>query len=179
MHERLDDYILDIFQNAVEARSSQVEVELDDSGDDIRVRVKDNGPGMSSELVSKVMDPFYTNGFKHPSRKVGLGLPFLEQAARQAGGFFCLDSRPGWGTEVAWSFPKKHWDTPPLGDVPKLWVSLLNYPGSHEVVLRRRGSGGLEYEVRRSDLQEALGGMEDVGALALMEEYLRSQEEKE
>ncbi len=178
MHERLDDYILDIFQNAVEAGSSRVEVELDDSDEHIRVLVKDNGPGMDAGLVRKVLDPFYTDGVKHPNRKVGLGLPFLEQAARQTGGTFRLDSQPGRGTEVEWSFPKNHWDAPPLGDIPRLWLSVLNYPGQHEVVIRRRGAG-IDYEVRRSELREALGSMEDVGALALMEEYLRSQEEKE
>lgn len=179
MHERLEDYILDIFQNAVEAGSSRIEVSLDDSGDSIRVRVSDNGPGMDAERVSRVLDPFFTDGVKHPSRKVGLGLPFLEQAARQTGGTFRLDSRKGEGTTVEWSFPKGHWDTPPMGDVARLWMAVLNYPGDHEVVIHRRGEGGLEYEIRRSDLVEALGGLEDVGALALLEEYLKSQESKE
>jgi hypothetical protein len=179
MHERLDDYILDIFQNAVEAGASYVTVELDERGDTVRVKVSDNGRGMDPEEAQRALDPFVTDGVKHPSRKVGLGLPFLAQAVKQTGGEFRLDSQRGKGTVVEWSFPSHHWDTPPRGELSQLWRALLNYPGNHELVISRLGDSGLQYEIRRSELIEALGNLEDVGALALLDEYLRSLEEKE
>lgn len=176
MHERMEDYVLDIFQNAVEAGSSRVEVELAEEDSVIRFRVRDNGPGMDERTLRQALDPFYTEAGKHPGRRVGLGLPFLQQAAVQTGGTFHLDSRPGQGTTVEWSFPLAHPDTPPLGDVPRLLCALMNFPGEQEVIIeRRRGQEG--YTLRRTELREALGSLEDVGALGLMEQFIQSQEE--
>jgi hypothetical protein len=51
--------------------------------------------------------------------------------------------------------------------------------GSHEarVVRRRTGPKGTgSYEVKRSELFEALGNLEDLESLTLLREYFRSQE---
>jgi hypothetical protein len=45
---------------------------------------------------------------------------------------------------------------------------------------RQREDGTvLEYEVRKSELAEALGGLEDTESLVLLDKYLRSLEEDE
>jgi hypothetical protein len=54
------------------------------------------------------------------------------------------------------------------------------FDGPDEVVIRRQRDGEtpLEYELRKSELADVLGGFEDAGSLALLGEYLRSQEEE-
>ncbi len=195
MHYALCDYVLDIGQNAVEAGAGMVRIAFDETADETRASVEDNGCGMSGEQVQRALDPFFTDGTKHVKRHVGLGLPFLKQATEQAGGAFSIESEKGKGTRVAFSFPKDNVDSPPMGEIPELFLSLLCLPGDYEMVIRRTRSGGIEsgaveprgqkppvlkalsYELSRKELAEAVGGLERVDSLTMLREYLVSQEE--
>jgi hypothetical protein len=175
------DFILDIVQNSVEAGASHVMLDLAEDDAELRVAVEDDGKGMNAEEKKKALDPFHTDGTKHLKRKVGLGIPFLVQAVEQAGGSWSIDSETGKGTRVGFSFPKESVDCPPLGDVPGLFLSAFCFPGSHEMRIRRErspmhGDPGLEYEMLRSEIAEAVGGLERGSSLALLREYLDSQE---
>jgi hypothetical protein len=185
VHYALSDYVLDIAQNAVEAGSGKVELSLDEDSEGVRVQVLDDGKGMGAEELGRALDPFYTDGKKHAKRKVGLGLPFLKQATEQAGGDFALASKKGEGTRVSFSFPGASVDSPPMGDLPSLFLALLTLSGGHEMVIRRTRAAGLAsggplaYELRRSELSDALGGLELGSSLSLLRDYLLSQEEDE
>ena len=143
--------------------------------------MRDDGKGMTAEELRGAVDPFVTDGVKHPRRKVGLGLPFLIQAAEQAGGGWEISSEKGKGTAVEAWFDAGNVDAPPLGDAPGLFRSVLMFEGPREVVIRRaRRAGGkppLDYEARKTELADALGGLEDAGALVLLGQYLRSLED--
>ncbi len=175
MHYSLGDYVLDIAQNAVEAGSSEVTVELDESADRFRVSVEDDGRGMTAEERARALDPFYTDGTKHAKRRVGLGLPFLVQAVELAGGSWGIESTKGVGTRVDFSFPTANVDCPPTGDLPSLLLCLVCLPGEHELIVRREGPQG-SYELKRSELAEAVGGLERGSSLALLKDYLVSLE---
>jgi hypothetical protein len=180
MHYALGDYVLDIAQNAVEAGSAEVRVDFDETDEAFSVAIQDNGCGMGDEELARALDPFYSDGKKHAARRVGLGLPFLKQATEQANGSFSIVSEKGKGTRVAFSFPKDNVDTPPLENVPALFLSLLCLPGEHEFVIRRTRGGKkrpLRYELSRRALSEAVGGLERGDSLSLLREYLVSQEE--
>ena len=86
MHYTLSDLIADIVQNSVEADSSQITLELDETQTGLTVYIRDNGKGMSEETLKKVQNPFYTDGIKHPNRKIGMGIPFLIQTVTQTEG---------------------------------------------------------------------------------------------
>jgi hypothetical protein len=176
MHYGLGDYVLDIAQNAVEAGSSEVVVELDESEAGFRVAIRDNGRGMTEEQRACALDPFYSDGTKHASRKVGLGLPFLVQAVELAGGRWSIESEKGVGTEVEFDFPSASVDSPPAGDLASLELGLLCLPGDYEMIVRRSGPRG-SYELKRSELAEAVGGLELASSLALLKDYLASMEE--
>jgi hypothetical protein len=178
MHYCLDDYVLDITQNAVEAGSSEVAVELDESEDGYRVAIRDNGRGMTAEQRTRALDPFYTDGTKHAARKVGLGLPFLVEAVELAGGRWSIESEKGAGTKVEFSFPASNVDSPPVGDIPGLLLGLLCLPGEHEMRISRSGPRG-SYELKRSELSEAVGGLERASSLELLKDYLASMEHDE
>jgi hypothetical protein len=182
MHYALGDYVLDITQNAVEAGSAEVRVDFDETDDETSVIIDDDGCGMGGDELARALDPFYTDGKKHAARHVGLGLPFLKQATEQANGKFSIVSEKGKGTRVAFSFPKDNVDTPPLEDIPGLFLSLLCLPGEHELVIRRtrgRGERLLRYELSRRALSEAVGGLERGDSLSLLMKYLASQEEED
>jgi hypothetical protein len=178
MHYGLGDYVLDIAQNAVEAGSGEVVVELDESDAGFRVAVSDDGRGMTEEERARALDPFFTDGTKHAKRKVGLGLPFLVQAVELSGGRWSIESEKGAGTKVEFSFPAANVDSPPTGDVPSLILGLLCLPDCREMIVRRSGPRG-SYELKRSELAEALGGLERASSLALLKEYLASMEDDE
>jgi hypothetical protein len=175
MHYCLGDYVLDIAQNAVEAGSSQVVVDLDETADRFRVSVRDNGRGMTAEERARALDPFYSDGTKHAKRRVGLGLPFLVQATELAGGSWEIQSEKGEGTRVEFSFPSASVDSPPTGDIPALLLCLICLPGEHELKVRRVGPRG-DYELLRSEISEAVGGLERASSLALLKDYLVSLE---
>jgi len=181
LHYALCDYVLDIAQNAVEAGAREVRIDFVESSEAYRVTVSDDGRGMTEAERDRALDPFFSDGTKHLRRKVGLGLPFLAQAVAQAGGEWSVESEKGVGTTVSFRFPKGNVDCPPVGDVPALFLAALGLPGGHEMTIRRArpaaGGGSSEYELRRSELAEAVGGLELVSSLAMLREYLESQEE--
>ena len=145
--------------------------------------MRDDGKGMTLREQAKAVDPFVTDGVKHPRRKVGLGLPFLIQTAEQSGGGFDLRSEKGRGTAVSAWFDAGNIDTPPEGDVPGMFRTVLMFEGAGDVVIRRfrqvDGRPPLDYELRRSELADALGGFGDAGALVLLDRYLRSLEDED
>jgi len=178
MHFTLADLITDITQNAVEAGSGLVELDVSEDEKEFRFVVKDNGKGMTEDELKRAIDPFVTDGIKHPHRKVGLGLPFLIQTAEQSGGGSDIKSKKGEGTTVTAWFDIKNVDIPPTGDVPGMFRSILMFDSSAEIILRRKKKDS-EYEVIKSEVAEAIGGFEDAGSLVLLKEYLSSLESEE
>jgi hypothetical protein len=203
----LADLTADIAQNGAESGADFVELELRETRgqgrSEFRFIVRDNGKGMSADGLDRALDPFVTDGLKHPGRRVGLGLPFLIQTVLQSGGGWRIrsvkngrnvtrgggakDDGPDSGEDYnqgtiveAW-FDLANVDTPPLGDIPGLFRSVLLFTGPGEIVLKRSraGGGNLDYEVKKTELEEALGGLEDVSSLALLGKYLRSLESGE
>jgi hypothetical protein len=135
---------------------------------------------MTKEELDRAKDPFVTDGIKHPNRKVGLGLPFLIQTSVMSGGGWDLQSEKGKGTTAEGWFNTGHVDTPPLGDIPGMFRVILTSDTTAEIIIRRclLSDDGTknEYEVQKSELVEALGGLEDAGSLVLLDQYLRSLE---
>ncbi|MHB9296623.1 hypothetical protein PilKf_02396 [Pillotina sp. SPG140] len=172
MHWTLSDLIADISQNACESGADTVELSLEE-GVLFRFTVKDNGKGMSSEALSHAIDPFVTDGIKHPHRKIGLGLPFLIHMAEQSGGGWHIDSQPGSGTTVTAWFDTNNIDMPPLGDLPGMFRTVLLFPGPREFIISYTGKQ--QFTVKKSDLHEILGDFEDAGTLVLLDQFLRSQ----
>ncbi|NTW51672.1 MAG: response regulator [Chlorobiaceae bacterium] len=67
-----------------------------------KIFVKDNGPGISSDNLSKIFDPFFTTGKKGGT---GLGLAFCRRIIRSFGGDIICNSEKGKFTEFVMSFP--------------------------------------------------------------------------
>lgn len=169
--------MLDLTQNAIEAGATHIRVVMEEKNGRLRVSVADNGSGMTRETQRRALDPFYSDGTKHKHRRVGLGLPFLKQLAEMTGGTMSLSSLPGAGTTVAFTVEMDHLDTPPIGDLPSTVLAMMNYPGTYDLAFER-ALNEHRYRVERSDLQEALDGLQTSGDLALAKTYLTAQEDE-
>ena len=69
----------------------------------VRLRVRDNGLGMSADVQAHLFEPFFTT--KEVGEGTGLGLAFVQGVARQAGGFVSVESEPQSGTTVSVYLP--------------------------------------------------------------------------
>lgn len=176
MHATLSDILTDTVQNSIEAGASRVEVEIAEDGALSRVKISDNGKGMDEATVKRAFDPFWTEPGKHDKRKVGLGLPLLKQSCEACGGSVSLKSVKGEGTVLEYSFDPTSIDMPPMGNLAEAMVTLFNYPGEFELVFTHR-AGAEEYSVSRSELADAVGGLETVEGIMLAREFMESQEE--
>lgn len=175
MHATICDCFTDAVQNAIEAGASCIEAAIIEDGKTVRISIKDNGKGMDADVLKRVWDPFYTEPGKHVGRRVGLGLPLLRQMAEAADGTVSLESQSGQGTTLTFSFTADHFDTPPLGDIAGTAMVLMNTDGAFEFCLTHtRGTNS--YTVCRSELQEALGDLQDVDNLIWMRQFFRDLE---
>ena len=68
----------------------------------VRVTVSDEGTGMSSEVVTKIFDPYFTT---KGDNGTGLGVPQVQAMMRQVGGCVTVDSIVGEGTSFHLFFP--------------------------------------------------------------------------
>ncbi len=179
MHDSICDFLLDIIQNSLEADASEVTVFVEDTDRQFACTVIDDGKGMSESELNRIRDPFYTDGRKHVRRKIGLGIPFLEQAVHMTEGVFTVSSAPGKGTSIYFSFPSDHIDTPPVGDLPSTFLAAFTYPGDYEMHITYsvcRGSMQDGYELHRSELIEILGDLQMSQSLILLRDYIVSQD---
>lgn len=122
-------HILDVAENALNAGASRIEIRIvEESKEDLmKIEIKDNGCGMDEQMVSQVLDPFYTT---KAGKRVGLGLPLLAQAAKEAGGNMEIQSRPDKGTMICATFQLSHPDLKPLGDMFETLATLTcAHPG--------------------------------------------------
>ena len=126
--EDLSLHILDIVENSIAAMAKRIEIRIDEdrAKDLVTIEIKDDGKGMDEQTVKKALDPFYTT---RTTRRVGLGLSLLAQAAKDSEGTFDLSSSPGEGTTVNATFRLSHPDCKPMGDIGQtIQVLVMSHP---------------------------------------------------
>lgn len=74
------------------------------AGDEVWIRVRDNGPGMSEQVLAKLFRPFYTT--RAGSGGTGLGLALAKKVVERHGGSIEVESAPGQGTEFTVALPR-------------------------------------------------------------------------
>ncbi len=109
-------HLLDVAENGLAAGADHIEIRIveETEKDLMTIEIKDNGSGMDQQALKGALDPFYTT---KPNKRVGLGLPLLAQAAREAAGGIDIQTAPGQGTLIRATFQMSHPDIKPLGDV--------------------------------------------------------------
>jgi len=71
-------------------------------GNEVWVRVADNGPGMDSDTQARIFKPFFTS----KANGTGLGLAITRKLVDAHGGEIEVSSTPGQGSEFTLHFPK-------------------------------------------------------------------------
>ena len=94
-----------LVKNACEAEPADgvVALRLERDGNDLVLRVRDNGCGMPPEVAARAGEPFFTT--KGPGRGMGLGLFLVRTFAERLRGKLRIDSAPGRGTAVEMRLP--------------------------------------------------------------------------
>ncbi len=148
-------HLLDIVQNSVTAGAAHVDIRFDLDGDGMLcMSVKDDGRGMSPELLERVRSPFVTT---RTTRKVGLGIPLLQQNAMLSGGDVRLESTEGVGTLIQARFNTASIDCLPVGDLAEtLATIIMGSPDRPEFSLTCTGPAG-ETSFSTEEIRAALG----------------------
>lgn len=117
-------HLLDIAENSVAANASQIKIKVIENTqtDLLQMSVEDNGKGMTPEMAVQVTDPFITT---RTTRKVGLGIPLLKEAAEACNGYLTITSAVGKGTTLFVQFQRSHIDRMPLGNLADTYLHLL------------------------------------------------------
>jgi PAS domain S-box-containing protein len=101
------------------------------AGEYALIAVTDNGEGMTSEVIGRVFEPFYTT--KEVGKGSGLGLSMVYGFARQSNGHVSIHSEPGLGTTVRLYLPRVGADAPRSPEPDTVDEELA--PKGHETIL--------------------------------------------
>jgi signal transduction histidine kinase len=101
--DQLTQVFLNLILNALEAMSTGGELDITARhvGDCIELRFVDNGPGLPSEVLDRLFEPFYTTR----KRGIGLGLSISHSIIQQHGGTITASNAPGGGAVIVLTLP--------------------------------------------------------------------------
>lgn len=106
---QLNQVFMNLLTNAGQAVAGQEDAVVTittaaDDQDRVTVRIRDNGPGMSPEVMGRVFDPFFTT--KDVGEGSGLGLSIVHGIVERHHGMIDVTSEVGGGTEFCVSLPR-------------------------------------------------------------------------
>ncbi len=170
-------HILDLAENSVRAGAKLITIGVSaDENKLITLTIADDGCGMSSELLERVMSPF---GTTRTTRKVGLGIPLMAQNARLTGGDIAIRSKEGEGTVFTATLHGDSIDCLPLGDLAGTVTSLVAvHPDGPDFRLELSSPKG-ETHFDSREVREALSGvpLNEPEVVAWMLESIREEME--
>ena len=106
--QQIEQVILNLIVNAEQAMTAaqgggRLEIRTKQEHNQVVIRVSDDGPGISSENVSRIFDPFFTT--KEVGQGTGLGLSLCHSIIRDHGGRISVDSEPAGGATFTVELP--------------------------------------------------------------------------
>ena len=107
--EKIKQLVILLLDNAIKYSSDPVRVRLTEREDRVLMRIRDRGIGIEPDEIPRLFDRFYRVD-KARARKTGgfgLGLAIAQNIVRRHGGQINIVSRPGFGTTVTVTLPKR------------------------------------------------------------------------
>lgn len=155
--EDLSLHILDIVENSITAGADKIRIKIAENimANILTVEIADNGEGMDKEALEKACDPFYTT---KTAKRIGLGIPLLEQAAKECMGDIKIKTYKGRGSSITASFQHNHIDRKPLGDIAKTLIVLIaSRPDVDFIFEHRKNEKRYFFDTAR--MKKQLGGV--------------------
>lgn len=105
----LEQVVTNIILNARDAikrikKGGVIYIALSKTGEWIRMEIKDEGAGISREIMPKIFDPFFTT--KDVGKGVGLGLSICQSIVEKHNGIITVQSAPNKGSVFTVKIPK-------------------------------------------------------------------------
>lgn len=109
---QLKQVFFNIIKNGAEsmAQGGIISINISETESNIEVSVKDKGQGISTDIIDKIFQPYFST--KNTGN--GLGLLIVERILREHGAQLDINSRAGEGTEMLIKFQKKDIKVPLL-----------------------------------------------------------------
>jgi two-component system, cell cycle sensor histidine kinase and response regulator CckA len=99
-------------------------------GSYVRLRISDDGAGMSPETLARAFEPFFTT--KEKGKGTGLGLAMIYGFVKQSGGYIDLTSELGVGTAISIYLPQMERD---LEENKSVVISKQSFAGNGTILL--------------------------------------------
>lgn len=164
-------HIYDIVQNSVRANAKNIWIYINEDleKNELVISVKDDGSGMTREMVENVKNPFFTT---RTTRKVGLGISLLEMHAEQCNGYLMIDSKEGVGTILSVVFEHDHINRAPLGNMAET-IYLLTLGESN--IIYKHIINGNSFNYEKAELLEVLGDvpLTNLEVKSWIEDYIK------
>lgn len=106
---QLEQVVVNTLINAAEAlgdrpdASIRIVTRVENGGQQVKLSISDNGPGMTDEIKDKLFDPFFTT--KQRIGGTGLGMSITYGIIEEHGGRIDVDTRLGEGTTFHYTLP--------------------------------------------------------------------------
>ncbi|HJR43984.1 MAG TPA: ATP-binding protein [Actinomycetota bacterium] len=99
--EGMDHILTNLLVNAYRYGGDEIWLEAERDATEVVVAVSDNGPGVPTELIPKLFDPFTRGKLSSAVGGSGLGLALVESLVQASGGEIRYDPRPEGGSTFA------------------------------------------------------------------------------
>ena len=93
--ERPASVVKELLENSIDASSRSIHVTIRSGGKSL-ILVRDDGTGMSQEVLEQIFNPFFTT--KGVAQGTGLGLSVVHGIVTSHGGKVLVESEPGRGS---------------------------------------------------------------------------------
>lgn len=150
-------HVLDIANNSVRGKAKNIWITINEAvtQDVLSIEIKDDGVGIPPQILKDIKNPYTTS---RTMRKVGLGIPFLNDSCVFCEGQLQIQSQEGAGTTVRATMKYSHIDRPPLGNISSTVSTLISSESAitiwyHHIYEQR------SFQVNTAELREILGDM--------------------
>ena len=165
-------HILDIARNSVRANASEIIIKINENVKDniFEFSIKDNGSGIENNIFENIKNPFTTT---RTTRKVGLGIPLLNDTCRLCNGNLLIETEIGKGTYLEATMEYNNIDRPPLGNIVSTVVGLVSSNEKiHFVYIHQYNEKTFKFDV--NTIKEILDGipLTDFKVIEWLDDYL-------
>ncbi|MCT4545471.1 MAG: ATP-binding protein [Vallitalea sp.] len=177
--KELSMHILDIAQNSVRAKSTNIIIEVKELVIDniFEFSIKDNGTGIPDSIFKDIKNPFTTS---RTMRRVGLGIPLLDDTCNLCNGKLEIETYPKHGTYISARMEYDNIDRPPIGDIVSS-IAVLISSNSEINIEYKHYYNTQSFDISTNELKEVLGDkvpLTDLNVIKWLKEFLKENIEE-